>query len=415
MAGTTAEQDFIAALRDEPIAEIKYLSDGTGTRHKIAEAERQEIVAAGGRFLKATGGDACLVLVGPLVSPVGKDGQRTESAVIRSCLARFGYPETKHSGTIDVILDTLGGSLDSAFKTVLFLSRFTERLRVFIPRRAKSAGTLIAIGANEFHLSPFAELGPLDTQIRDPRNPADRVSALDCYQSVDYVRTFGLSTLGKTFRTLAAETRILIPLAELVNTSADFSAHSIAPILSQVKALDFGGWGRTLRIGERYAQALLSRVGYNDEDSAEIAHQLVYGYTHHPFPIDIEEATEIGLKPSVMTEDEYESSFEIVRLCAQPGIAVVGFAEEEDPHLDGLAMHGPSAHSAEQATECPAEVGPRGDSENVEDDSKASIHAWIEEGERISDDEELDIGGGYPVQHGRNRDRLGGVKPWEAS
>lgn len=208
----STEEASNSPFGSEPSGEVKYLSDGTGRQPDIIGVERQEISTIGKRFLKASGGDACLVVVGPLVSQWEVGGQSTESAIIRCCLGRFGYPGTPFPGTIDLVLDTLGGSLDTAFKTVLFLSRFTERLRVFVPRRAKSSGTLIAIGANELYLSPFGELGPLDTQIRDPRNPASKVSALDCYQSVDYVRTFGLNTLSQAFKALATETRVLIPL-----------------------------------------------------------------------------------------------------------------------------------------------------------------------------------------------------------
>ena len=378
---TTTEPGDIGLLGKEPSGELRYLSDGIKLAPEIVGAERQEVAAAGKRFLNASGGDACLVLVGPLVSETGKGDVSTESAIIRCCTARFDYPATRFPGTIDLILDTLGGSLDSAFKTVLFLSRFADRLRVFVPRRAKSAGTLIAIGANELYMSPFAELGPLDTQIRDPRNPADRVSALDCYQSVDYVRAFGLSTLSRTFRALAADTQTLIPLAELVNTAANFSIGSIAPILTQVSALDFGGWGRTLRIGEMYARTLLSRAEYDKGDSAEIAEQLVYGYTHHPFPIDMDEAGRIGLKVLPMTKDQYNNALEIVTRCSQPGIVVVGFTEDEAAQSGEAMADGPADDLAEQARAGAVTAGRRRPAGNVASDSRAHPVASLDEGE----------------------------------
>ena len=376
-----ANEENIGRLGDEPTAEIVYLSNGVGPRAKIVGTQRDKVVSAGQSFLKASGGDACLVLAGPLVSEAGRDDDSTEGAVARCCLGRFRYPGDAPRGTIDLILDTFGGSLDSAFKTVLFVSRYAERLRVFVPRRAKSAGTLIALGANELYLSPFAELGPLDTQIRDPRNPTDRVSALDCYQSVDYVRAFGLSTLSKTFRTLAGETRTLIPLPQLVNTSSDFSVGSIAPILTQVNALDFGGWGRTLRIGEMYARTLLSRVGYGEEEAQAIAYQLVYGYTHHPFPIDLNEATRIGLKPSPMTADQYKSALNIVTACAEPGVVAVGFADGASGEPDDGVTQGPDGVRADAPARDAAPAGRRSPAGAVTGDGGRGAMAWIEEGE----------------------------------
>jgi hypothetical protein len=378
----TANEENIGRIGDEPTRVIKYLSDGAARQGKIVGTRRESVVAAGARFLAASGGDECLVLAGPLMSPAGNDDQSTEVAVARCCMARFGYPREPSERTIDLILDTFGGSLDSAFKTVLFVSQFTKRLRVFVPRRAKSAGTLVAIGAYELYMSPFAELGPLDTQIRDPRNPTDRVSALDCYQSVDYVRTFGLNTLSRTFRSLAGETRALIPLSQLVNTSADFSIGSISPILTQVNALDFGGWGRTLKIGEMYAQVLLSRAEYDDTESKEVAHQLVYGYTHHPFPIDVNEAKRIGLKPFIMNEGQYNSALDIVMGCSEPGTAVVGFAAETADGAAELVTQKAADLLADQAGKDMAGTGARSNSQDVSDGSRQAPVGWIEEGER---------------------------------
>ena len=378
-----ANGEGIGSIGDESVGAVKYLSDGVTLQGKIAGSRRESVIAAGARFLAASGGDACLVLAGPLVSQAGNDDQSAETAVARCCTARFGYPGEASEGTIDLVLDTFGGSLDTAFKTVLFLSRFTNRLRVFVPRRAKSAGTLIAIGAYELYMSPFAELGPLDTQIRDPRNPTDRVSALDCYQSVDYVRTFGLNTLNKTFRALAGETRALIPLSELVNTSATFSIGSIAPILTQVKPLDFGGWGRTLRIGEMYAQTLLSRAGYTDDESKEIAHRLVYGYTHHPYAIDVDEAQRMGLRPLTMSEEQYQSAMDIVTACAEPGTVVVGFADGTTELLDQTA----SELRAHQAARGKTRTRVRKSAADVTSGNRQAAVGWIEEGERPSREE----------------------------
>src|SRR6516225_3055942 len=217
-------------------------SNGASFYREVDAARRKRIQAAGRRFVEATAGAPCLVLTGRIVG-TGDIGESTEWRVQQRCQERYGFPEPPLLETINVILDSTGGPLDSAFKTILYLSKYTESINIYVPRKAKSASTLIAVGANKLFMSPFSELGPLDTQIRDPRNPTDYVSALDCYQSVDYVRDFGFGTLNQALKALAQETRTLIPLSELVHTSADFSIGSIAPILTQVNALDFGGWG----------------------------------------------------------------------------------------------------------------------------------------------------------------------------
>lgn len=308
------------------------VAGSSGFYREISSTQREQIQAAGRQFVKETSGQNCLVVVGRILGR-GDPGESTERRIQRCCEKLFGFPKTSPSPEpINVILDSTGGPLDSAFRAILFLSRYTQNIHVHVPRRAKSASTLIAIGANQIIMSPFGELGPLDTQVRDPRNPTDYVSALDLYQSVDYVRDFGFSTLSDVLKNLAFATQGRMSLANSVKTGAEYALGSIAPMLEQVNAIDFGGWGRSLKIGERYAQILLTRVDPVDKTKAEkIARRLVYGYTHHLFPIDITEAKEMGLNAQEMSETQYESAYEIVSICRDDEVCVEFIREPGEP------------------------------------------------------------------------------------
>jgi Serine dehydrogenase proteinase len=266
---------------------------------------------------------------------------------------------------------------------VLFLSRFAERIRIFVPRRAKSAGTLLAIGAHELYMSPFAELGPLDTQIVDPRNPTELVSALDCYQSVDYVRAFGLATLRRTLVTLAKEMQTGIPLSDLVSTAEHLSTGSITSMLSQIRALDFGGWGRTLKIGELYAKSLLTRVGYSQAEAGRIATQLVYGYTHHPFPIDLNEAVRIGLRPHQMDEQEHTVAAKLLDSCAGDDL-FIGFVDEDADSQPQQAAPAPEVQvKADQRPEPADGAEPDGEDQAIAR-PRDQVTGAIEEGQRFT-------------------------------
>jgi Serine dehydrogenase proteinase len=307
----------------------------SGFYREVSSAQREQIQAAGKQFVKETNGEHCLVVIGRIVGR-GDPGEATEKRILRCCENRFKFPAPSPTAEpINVILDSTGGPLDSAFKTMLFLSRYTHNIHVYVPRKAKSASTLIAIGANEIVMSPFGELGPLDTQVRDPRNPTDYVSALDLYQSVDYVRDFGFSTLSEVLKNLAFGTQGRMSLANSVKTGSEYALGSITPMLEQVNAIDFGGWGRSLKIGERYAQILLARVDPMDKAKSEkIARRLVYGYTHHLFPIDITEAKEMGLNAMEMSERQYESASEIVSICRDDDVCVEFIGDPDKPVAD---------------------------------------------------------------------------------
>jgi hypothetical protein len=315
--------------------DIGPVGGGSGFYREISSTQREQIQAAGKQFVKEANSENCLVIIGRIIGR-GDPGESTERRIQRCCENRFRFPKSSPpSEPINVILDSTGGPLDSAFKTILFLSRYTQNIHVYVPRKAKSASTLIAIGANEIVMSPFGELGPLDTQVRDPRNPTDYVSALDLYQSVDYVRDFGFSTLSEVLKNLAFATQGRMSLASSVKSGAEYALGSITPMLEQVNAIDFGGWGRSLKIGERYAQILLARVDAVDKMKSEkIARRLVYGYTHHLFPIDITEAKEMGLNAQEMSERQYESASEIVGICRDDEVCIEFIGDPDKPVAD---------------------------------------------------------------------------------
>lgn len=74
----------------------------------------------------------------------------------------------KPGDPIDLLLHTPGGDIDAAEKLItLVRSAAGEdgQLRVIVPDYAKSAGTLMALGANAIVMSDSSELGPIDPQV----------------------------------------------------------------------------------------------------------------------------------------------------------------------------------------------------------------------------------------------------------
>ena len=69
---------------------------------------------------------------------------------------------------IDLLLHTIGGSVDAAEKLIrLVRSKVgTGQLRVIVPEFAKSAGTVMVLGADRVVMSDTSELGPIDPQMQ---------------------------------------------------------------------------------------------------------------------------------------------------------------------------------------------------------------------------------------------------------
>ncbi|MDM4768270.1 hypothetical protein [Pelomonas sp. SE-A7] len=68
---------------------------------------------------------------------------------------------------IDLMLQTPGGDIDAAEKLISMVRNRvgSAKLRVVVPDYAKSAGTLIALGADVVVMSDSSELGPIDPQV----------------------------------------------------------------------------------------------------------------------------------------------------------------------------------------------------------------------------------------------------------
>jgi hypothetical protein len=69
---------------------------------------------------------------------------------------------------LDLLLHTPGGDIDAAEKLAAMMRKRVgeAKLRVVVPDLAKSAGTLMALAADELVMSDSSELGPIDPQIR---------------------------------------------------------------------------------------------------------------------------------------------------------------------------------------------------------------------------------------------------------
>ena len=82
----------------------------------------------------------------------------------------IGFVEMLHNipenSPIDLLLNTGGGDVDACEKLVSLIHAKTvdQEFRVIVPDLAKSAGTLMALGANKIIMSDTSELGMIDPQ-----------------------------------------------------------------------------------------------------------------------------------------------------------------------------------------------------------------------------------------------------------
>jgi len=105
----------------------------------------------------------------------------------------FGHLELiGKKDNIDLFLYTRGGDMVVPIRIVKLIRNYCKKFSVLIPYRAHSAGTLIALGADEIVMTKLGELTPVDPTAErhsfNPRNPSNPKELLPI--SVEDVRSY---------------------------------------------------------------------------------------------------------------------------------------------------------------------------------------------------------------------------------
>lgn len=314
-----------------------YLQNSHGAKEEILvmEPSQRQILRQKIQAIEARYGRRVFLFVGPIRGGLARHVLNECRRALKGC-----DPEET---MIDVILHSGGGSADDAYHAALVLRRYSKHVRVCVPLYAKSAATLFSLSADEIMMSEIAELGPLDAQVTDPRNPAKQMSALDGYRSVDYILEYALHTQNVVVNRMLDRTAARMPLPSIIEHANSFIHHIVSPIASQILPLDFGGWGRTLDIGRDYAIRLLTRYARMDDTTARIiAYNLVYSYPHHGFIIDIDEAATLGLNVRAMDHEYYDLAIECI-MFAQEHFGLANGEEQWSGYI-GFAPDIPEEH-----------------------------------------------------------------------
>lgn len=184
-----------------------------------------------------------------------------------------------------LVVDSSGGQARSAFQIAKLFRRHCGGFTAVVPRRAKSAATLLVLGADALHLGDDAELGPLDVQIWDDETE-DYKSALDEVQAIDRLGSAALDVFDQSMLLLLQRTgkrmNSLIPMV------LEYSSAMTRPLLDKIDTVHYTQWSRELKVGEDYATRLLT-PRYSKSDAERIARRLVNSYSEHGFVIDRDE------------------------------------------------------------------------------------------------------------------------------
>lgn len=194
---------------------------------------------------------------------------------------------------IDVLLFSGGGSPDDAYHLVKAFQSKYNKVNIVIPYWAKSAATLIALGATNIVMHEFGELGPIDAQVLAPAQHEDaapaRSSALTVTVSLAEIEERSRQFFLKSMQDCVKAGGFGLSSKQLNEHLLAHSAEFYAPLLSKIDTYQIGEMARALEVGRAYALKILSTYGKppkTKESLDTFLDYLVTGCPDHGFVID---------------------------------------------------------------------------------------------------------------------------------
>ncbi len=197
---------------------------------------------------------------------------------------------------IDLLLYTRGGDMVTPIRIVKIIRNFCKKFSILIPYRAHSAGTLIALGADEIVMSKLAELTPVDPTTGHPFNPRDPINKKLIPISVEDITSYFL----------LAKDKIKIKEDKIAEIYENLTKHSYLDP-RHLHPLALGNVYRAQRmiriLSERLLGLHMDREKERNKKTIEkIVNEITSDICIHNYPIYRDEAKKLGLNVIIPNE-----------------------------------------------------------------------------------------------------------------
>jgi hypothetical protein len=199
-----------------------------------------------------------------------------------------------------LILTTFGGSPDTAYRIARFIREEYKsgKFTLFVHTHCKSAGTIIAIAANELIMSDGAQLGPLDIQIRSKEEAGEMSSGLTPTQALSTLQKEAWRLFDSLFVKLRTRAGFTFSTKMAATIASRITVGLLRPVYEQIDPMRLGENDRAMRIAADYGERLAGHGGFGETGSSKSISEaslarLIEGYPSHSFVIDRKEASSL--------------------------------------------------------------------------------------------------------------------------
>lgn len=201
----------------------------------------------------------------------------------------------KRRKNVILFLTTSGGDGNVAYRIARCLQEKYEKFTIIVPGYCKSAGTIIAIGANEIVLFDNGELGPLDVQMADTDDLVGQDSGLNIQVALDKLHTTTSEKFWNLTEFLVEKSEGRLSTKTALSAAKELISNLYLDIYKQINPMKIGAVERALHIATEYGKRL-NEHSKNLMDEKETLEILCSTYPDHGFVIDRKEASKLFKK-----------------------------------------------------------------------------------------------------------------------
>ncbi len=196
--------------------------------------------------------------------------------------------KNKNSDQVLLVLATLGGDAHAAYKIARYLQTLYGSYKVCIAGLCKSAGTVIAVGAEELVFSPYGELGPLDVQLTKSDDLAGQVSGLNIDEALTTLEVRATKLFHTLIQDITGASSGIVSFHTASHSASEIVGALYAQIFAKIDPEETGSRQRAMRIGVDYCRRLNNNSNNMEERSIDLLARRTY--PDHSFVIDLTEA-----------------------------------------------------------------------------------------------------------------------------
>ena len=226
-----------------------------------------------------------------------------------------------------LLLSTRGGQVDEAYRLARRIQQMYQggTFTVVADNICKSAGTLIALGADVLILGENAELGPLDTQVIVRDEFGEYQSGLIDADALQILQSEVFANFRQHFSDLLSLGGGELTAPTALRVASDLTLGLFGGIYSQINPIRFGERGRAVQVALEYGR----RVSRENVREGTLE-RLTTGYPSHEFVIDRVEAADLFFEVNSPTHN-----LDVALRLMQP--LVDYFASAQDPILANVS------------------------------------------------------------------------------